>query len=59
MKVTLDSHGCMYIHLIEGIEAVKTEELVKDQVLIDKTCAGQIAGIEVLNVELDKGETCI
>ena len=52
MKVTYDREAkAMYFEFMErGIDG-KTEELIPDEVIIDKTLAGQIAGIEILGVE--------
>ena len=52
MKVTYDREAkAMYFKLLErGLDGT-TEELVPDEVIIDKTILGQIAGVEILGVE--------
>lgn len=52
MKVTYDRKAkAMYFKFLKkGIDGT-TEELIKDEVIIDKTKTGQIAGIEILGVD--------
>lgn len=52
MKVTYDRKAkAMYFELMERGPDGITEELVPDEVIIDKTISGQIAGVEILGVE--------
>ena len=52
MKVTYDREAqAMYFKFMErGLDG-STEELILDEVVIDKTKLGQISGIEILGVK--------
>lgn len=52
MKVTYDKEAqAMYFKFMDrGVDG-QTEELIRDEVIIDKTSLGQIAGIEILGVD--------
>ena len=55
MRVTWDRQAkALYVCIIKNPELDHTEEWVKDMVYVDKTILGQIAGIEILNVELEQ-----
>ncbi len=52
MKVEYDIKAkALYIKFLERGENGKTEDLIKDEVILDKTQFQQIAGIKILNVE--------
>ncbi len=52
MKVTYDLEAkAMYFKFMERGQDGKTEELIPDVVILNKTALGQIAGIEILGVE--------
>lgn len=52
MRVTYDSRAqAMYFKFKERGANGRTEELVPDTVIIDKTADGEISGIEILGVE--------
>ncbi len=55
MRVTLDDKGSMCVYLVGGASVAKTEELVPDQVFVDKSEDGQVVGIEIIGVELEGG----
>ncbi len=52
MKVTYDQEArAMYLSFCKRGISGTTEELIPDQVIIDKTVRGKIAGIEILGVD--------
>ncbi len=58
MRVTYDLEAkAMYFKFTKRGQGGKTEELIPNVVILDKTISGQIAGIEILGVESIKDIT--
>ena len=52
MKVTYDREAhAMYFEFTERGAGGYCEDLISDEVMLDKTASGQIAGIEILGVD--------
>ena len=52
MKVTYDKEArAMYFEFMERGADGSTEELIPDEVILDKTSQGVISGIEILGVD--------